>query len=1451
MSRGMLPLAAAMLCCLLNWSVHAADREVVLDLSTWRGAKPSRDVEKDGLPVASWDDMEKVRSLEAKEFPKDWTPFRSIRLWIYCPAKRDSVIHLIVSSDNPKTKGGDYYSWSFRPCWVGWRQAAISLDQMGRARQPLGWDHVTRLLLHAHWGRAPEAGTQVCLAGFTLSPDPAPGSPPLAANECFRNGSFEQDGNFDERPDHWGGGSYGTEAQVALDRTTALHGSASVRIFSPARSARGGWSYNITREAHVKPGAPYLFRGYCKTQDAVARSPGVCARFTYVDAKGKVIKTEYATAEAGTHDWQKVERLFLLPAATVRFNVVLFLNGSGTVWWDRVSLMALEGGPITAIHPVVDACVDDPRPTFEWSALGGASTYTVEVSDSPHFGVAGTKVFSNVSGTRLVCPEPLPAGKLYTWRVRGRDTDGRLRLSYLTGPDAGVLRFPQFFAGSWAQRARAAQAKAEGYRAVQEPLRAFAQRNQMWDAFGILREGIARMEGIVQSRTAESARDLSQLDETTADLDLHVAWWRKTFLGDEEFLASLDLARPGLESVQAAHAVGNLGRAKAELLQYFRTRTKPEYFFDPASRPPGLAKPRGDRRADLLCTHKYPIHSYKTPTYDLGRDLNWHVHPIIDREWPTYLHRHGQWRTLYSAYWRTHNEKYAAELKQQILDWVKDNPIERWDPKRRRFAWSTLNAASRMIHSWLHLYLRLRESPHFDVDTATVFLKMIQEHARYLMTHQARGGNWLIAESNALAVLGTLWPEFKEAPAWRAKGYGRLTEQLFAQVFDDGIHIERTPGYHGGCISLFLKGLQLAAMNDVDFEGRDRYVERIEKMFDFYLYGAKPDGFMPVLGDVGRMRAHSQLERGARMFHRRDMLYVATDGKQGVEPVETSHAFPQSGLYAMRSAWGDPNALHMFLDCGGYFGHCHHDIFTFEIYAYGRTLLAEAGRYAYAAEINKYFRGTVGHNTVLVDGQNQAREPAPECLVWTSCPAFDYLHGRHTNYPGIVHERRMLFLKPSGPEGDGYWVLTDDLTGAGEHRCDQRFHYPPDVKAEARGLQAQSTKPGHATLIIAAPTSPGLTMKLDPGWVSYKWYGKQPAVVPQFTKQGPLPQRFETVLYPVRADAAARVDVKRLAPERRADVAALAVTVTPAAAGPFHDVVVLRSRSGDAVQVAGLATDARVAYVRTDASGRVVRAIMEQGRALSWRGRELLAASKPVAFASVARHRGGAAVWSSEVEELAVRAGPGPLVVNGRQAPANAGEEVVRLRDVKAPARRPIPRDPLPPAIGYQRPTRSDASGVMPMLDREAVAGLRSAIRIEAEDLSGEGGGRVLKSSRKIGASKQTVYHWDAQGHWLEWRFDVPADGKYFLVIKAATAKDRALRKVEIDGRVPAPMLEAAEVAYTGGYCNQRDDWVHFLLGTAVDKPCLVTLKAGQHVLRMTNASGDSLNLDYILIVSH
>ena len=139
---------------------------------------------------------------------------------------------------------------------------------------------------------------------------------------------------------------------------------------------------------------------------------------------------------------------------------------------------------------------------------------------------------------------------------------------------------------------------------------------------------------------------------------------------------------------------------------------------------------------------------------------------------------------------------------------------------------------------------------------------------------------------------------------------------------------------------------------------------------------------------------------------------------------------------------------------------------------------------------------------------------------------------------------------------------------------------------------------------------------------------------------------------------------------------------------------------------------------------------------------------------------------------------------------------------------------------------------------------------VNATMMSGQGGGMVKISSSKRAAVGKAFSGWDAMGHWLEWKFAVPAEGYYNLTLCYCCQDDGAERIVSIDGveQEPfAPMILPA----TGGYANGSDDW---RLGKAINpvsgKPLLLKLKLGENTIRLTNANGRAANLNYLAVTS-
>jgi hypothetical protein len=141
----------------------------------------------------------------------------------------------------------------------------------------------------------------------------------------------------------------------------------------------------------------------------------------------------------------------------------------------------------------------------------------------------------------------------------------------------------------------------------------------------------------------------------------------------------------------------------------------------------------------------------------------------------------------------------------------------------------------------------------------------------------------------------------------------------------------------------------------------------------------------------------------------------------------------------------------------------------------------------------------------------------------------------------------------------------------------------------------------------------------------------------------------------------------------------------------------------------------------------------------------------------------------------------------------------------------------------------------------------KSCIVIEAENFTGQGGGKARVYERPGSSGKMITFWHESIGHWLEWNVDVPQAGEYRVVLKYASDCDNTTRDLTIDGATPGEAFKRFTLPRTGGFCATRDDWSYYTIGGEA-MPATVSLSAGPHNLRMSNIE-DGCALDFILLV--
>ncbi len=638
------------------------------------------------------------------------------------------------------------------------------------------------------------------------------------------------------------------------------------------------------------------------------------------------------------------------------------------------------------------------------------------------------------------------------------------------------------------------------------------------------------------------------------------------------FYSWLDLEQDGLEAVRKYVKSDDFEAAAQALLDYFRTREHVNYY-DGWEHPVGKV-PFDTTAADRICNN-HLVHQ------DLPADIDWKADPHGDPEWTYCLNRHEFLTELGRAYWYTGDEKYTRAWKRLLGDWIAKNPMPdlEWmlnvdgEVSRPHFmkqgTWRPLTIGIRMYTSFVPCFYHFLLSPEFTPDFMITMLTSMVEHARHTRLYYTRhksyfnvSPNWGLMESNGLAHMGILFPEFKEAKDWQAEAMSRFEEQIRMQLCDEGMQVERASGYHLVCTFCFMQILDLALRNNVRVS--DTYKANAERMIDFVVSIMKPHGVYPMLKDADESDVFGErasyglwedinnlnmledpndlrwvLKAGARLFNRPDMLWIATHGQEGTQPTLGSVAMPDSGFCTMRTGW-DHDDLHAAFTCGQ-LGvkdqNCVHgnaDALSLDISGYGETLLIDPGRYIYEGPWRIWFKSTSAHNTITVDGQDSS-ELADEWMFKTwaestlhrfaSTEKFDYVDGSHNGFERledpVIHRRKVVFVKPR------FWLVIDELTARATHQVDQYWHLGPEAKLQQdETLAVSATYKNGAGILVKPVLTDCLSLQqyegsINPiqGWVSYDYAVKVPAPALQYSKTAKAGTTLATLLVPYKGPA--------------------------------------------------------------------------------------------------------------------------------------------------------------------------------------------------------------------------------------------------------------------------------------------------------------------------------------------
>jgi Heparinase II/III-like protein/Heparinase II/III N-terminus len=453
--------------------------------------------------------------------------------------------------------------------------------------------------------------------------------------------------------------------------------------------------------------------------------------------------------------------------------------------------------------------------------------------------------------------------------------------------------------------------------------------------------------------------------------------------------------------------------------------------------------------------------------------------------------------TLLSTAWLlSRDEAYARRVADHLQSWWQQNPFltgVHWT--------SGIEIGIRLISlTWIRRLLEDWPGVADLFERNGLAVQQILWHQQYLALFRSRGSsanNHVIAEAAGQLIASCAFPWFARSGGWRQAAARLLERELIRNTFPSGIGRELASDYQ--CFVAELGVLASVESAAAGYPLDERVWRRLCAMLDS---GAAllDERLRPPRqgdGDEGRAllldaptdnRWPSLLALGEALCGRLDWwprtvpgaasaiiaAMPAVVGQATDRPTRRPWHFRDAGVTLLRTTnkrdpeiWcrcdGGP---HGFLRIAA---HAHADALSVEVRYGGVDVLADPGTYCYHGESawRSYFRSTIGHNTLELDGRNQSTEGGP--FLWL----------RHAN-ARLIDVRDIGDAAEWTAEHDGYRTLdpsawhrrcvrldracrTVDIVDeipSGGHSLRLAFHLGPDVIAELDQTCAYLSWPG-------------------------------------------------------------------------------------------------------------------------------------------------------------------------------------------------------------------------------------------------------------------------------------------------------------------------------------------------------------------------------------------------------
>ena len=555
--------------------------------------------------------------------------------------------------------------------------------------------------------------------------------------------------------------------------------------------------------------------------------------------------------------------------------------------------------------------------------------------------------------------------------------------------------------------------------------------------------------------------------------------------------------------------------------------------------------PRSSMIDDVSEHLDYPIFE---KSIDVFKKINWHLDLSTGRTFPkSFAHKidirsdkYGSAKHVWEVnrmqfmlhiawhYKNSGDKKYLDLFCYHLTSWKNENPYMvgvNW--------YSNIEVNLRLIcwyFCWQVLGVDSLRKVDFELDkfVSDVWLPLIYEHAEYSYNHPSlcsSANNHLISEYAGLFVAACGW-NIPHRHARLKYAWAGLEREILLQNTAEGVNREEAAEYIQFIDDFFLIAAVVGKNSGVPFS--ESYNERLHAMANYMnvmldskcnypMYGDGDDGFVlrpdagghfnnfkSLLASFAVYFDDASLKRADALWDEKNELLFGAVGREKFVSMpavavgfsmDGNRFYPESGHYIFKRVKGvavsgfRETYLHFDAAPLGYLSiaaHGHADALSFILHVDGCPIVVDPGTFTYHThkDLRNYFVSTLAHNTVCVNGKNQANQAGP--TMWLShyhCKTLNqgenFVEATHDGYrkEGVQHVRKIEFDRDVNE-----FIITDTLHCKVPASVEIPFHLHPSVNAKLQGSTAVLEFAGKAKVQMSLDSK--LPYEIREGWYS-------------------------------------------------------------------------------------------------------------------------------------------------------------------------------------------------------------------------------------------------------------------------------------------------------------------------------------------------------------------------------